>query len=95
VIAAGYPGFGPGDNINLRSGEVSSFFRKSLVDYVEVTQKLLQGASGGPLLDSQGRVAGVIHKGGPLIERDHAVHVDMVFEWFEEIARSAGPPRNT
>ncbi|MDB5527312.1 MAG: hypothetical protein JWR51_415 [Devosia sp.] len=84
VTAVGYPGFGKGDRINVRPGFVASFFVRSAVRYVEVTQKLLQGSSGGPLLDSSGRVIAVIHKGGPLIERDHAIHVDVIAQWVAE-----------
>lgn len=64
VKAYGYPGYGPGDKINVRTGAVSSLPIKSAVQMIEVTQELAQGMSGGPILDAHGEVIGVIHKGG-------------------------------
>ncbi|MBP2460508.1 S1-C subfamily serine protease [Rhizobium sp. PvP014] len=84
VNAAGYPGYGPGDSLNVRSGHVSSFSVKSAVPLIEVTQKLTQGMSGGPVLDKEDRVAGVIHKGGPDEGRDFAVHIDALIAWLGE-----------
>ncbi|WP_247870395.1 MULTISPECIES: reverse transcriptase domain-containing protein [Brucella/Ochrobactrum group] len=81
LIAAGYPGFGPGDKLNIRPGTVSSRPVKSAVNYIEVTQKLAQGMSGGPLLDTDNNVSGVIHKGGALENRDFAVHIGELYLW--------------
>lgn len=84
LTAAGYPGFAPGDGLNVRSGQISSFSVKSGVPLIEVTQKLTQGMSGGPVFDGNDLVAGVIHKGGPEEGRDFAVHVDALTAWLEE-----------
>lgn len=81
LTAAGYPDFGPGDGLNVREGKVSSLPVKSLVKLVEVTQKLTQGMSGGPLLDADGAVVGVIHKGGPREGRDFGVRIDELNAW--------------
>lgn len=83
LTAAGYPGYGPGDSLNVRSGHISSFSVKSAVPLIEVTQKLTQGMSGGPVLDEEDKVAGVIHKGGPEEGRDFAVHIDALTAWLD------------
>jgi RNA-directed DNA polymerase len=87
TTAVGYPG--PGDRINVRPGSISSLPTKRAVPMIEVTQKLTQGMSGGPLLDADGAVAGVIHRGGPSEGRDFAVHIDALTDWLREAAGSA------
>jgi S1-C subfamily serine protease len=84
MTALGYPGWAPGDPLNIRPGSVSALTVKSAVQLIEVTQKLTQGMSGGPLIDANGAVAGIIHKGGPSEGRDFAVHIDMLSEWLKE-----------
>lgn len=84
LTAVGYPGFGPGDSLNIREGKVSSLSVKHGVKLIEVTQKLSQGMSGGPLLHNDNTVAGVIHKGGPGEERDLAIHIKELTEWLTE-----------
>jgi RNA-directed DNA polymerase len=84
MTALGYPSWGPGDRLNIRPGVVSSLTVKSAVQLIEVTQKLTQGMSGGPLLDANGAVAGIIHKGGPNEGRDFAVHIKMLQDWLNE-----------
>ena len=51
---------------------------------IEVTQKLTQGMSGGPLLDLNDTVTGIIHKGGPDEGRDFAVHIKVLEDWLKE-----------
>lgn len=80
VLAAGYPNYGPGDQVNLRSGTVSSLIVRRAVKLMEVTQKLTQGMSGGPILNSEGSVVGIIHKGGPLEGRDFGVRIEVLSE---------------
>ncbi|MCM5555353.1 trypsin-like peptidase domain-containing protein [Pleomorphomonas sp. NRK KF1] len=84
TVALGYPGYGPGDKLNVRSGTVSSLPKKSGVQLVEVTQKIAQGMSGGPLLDAHGNVIGINHKGGPEMARDFAVHIKELTAWLAE-----------
>ncbi|TYL90327.1 hypothetical protein FXB40_32240 [Bradyrhizobium rifense] len=84
MMAVGFPGFGPGDKINVRPGSISSLPTKSAVPMIEVTQKLAQGMSGGPLLDEDGLVAGVNYKGGPSEARDFAVHVSALVDWLSK-----------
>jgi RNA-directed DNA polymerase len=84
MIAVGYPGWAPGDPLNIRPGFVSALTVKSAVQLIEVTQKLTQGMSGGPLLDVNDAVAGIIHKGGPSEGRDFAVHIKVLEDWLKE-----------
>lgn len=82
--AVGYPKWAPGDPLNVRPGVVSTVTTKSAVRLIEVTQKLTQGMSGGPVLDASGAVAGVVHKGGPEEGRDFAIHIDVLNEWLAQ-----------
>jgi RNA-directed DNA polymerase len=84
TTAVGFPSFGPGDKINVRSGSITSLPTKSAVQMIEVTQKLSQGMSGGPLLDEDGAVAGINHKGGPSEARDFAVYVSALIDWLNK-----------
>ena len=78
TTAIGYPGFAPGDGLNVRDGKVSSLATQHGIDLIEVTQKLAQGMSGGPLLNDKDEVIGVTHKGGPSEGRDFAVRIDQI-----------------
>jgi retron-type reverse transcriptase len=82
--AIGYPDWGPGDGLNIRPSVVSSVTRKHGIRLIEVAQKLPQGMSGGPLIDSNNSVVGIIHKGGPDVGRDFAVHIEVLKEWLKE-----------
>jgi len=84
VTALGYPDWAPGDRLNIRPGFVSTLTVKRAVQLIEVTQKLTQGMSGGPLLDANYAVAGIIHKGGPAEGRDFAVHLKELEDWLKE-----------
>ena len=66
TLAAGFPTYGPGDRLNVRKGSISSLMTKSAVQLIEVSQMLGQGMSGGPLMNEDYEVLGVIHKGGPV-----------------------------
>lgn len=94
MTATGYPGFGPGDRLNIRPGAVSSLPMKRGVAMIEVTQKLAQGMSSGPLLDADGHVAGVIHRGGPDEIGDFGIHIDELTEWLASLPLSSdlAPP---
>lgn len=84
MIAVGYPGWAPGDRLNIRPGIVSTLTVKSAVQLIEVAQKLPHGMSGGPLLDANDAVAGIIHKGGPEEGRDFAIHIKILEDWLKE-----------
>jgi len=86
VTAMGYPGYGPGDNLNVRPGTIASLPWKSAVRYIEVTQKLANGMSGGPIVDSSQGVIGVICKGGLGEDRDFAVDIRELNVWLAEEA---------
>lgn len=84
TTAVGYPDWAPGDRLNIRPGVVSTLTVKSAVRLIEVTQKLAQGMSGGPLLDATDAVVGIIHKGGPDEGRDFAIHIEVLEDWLKE-----------
>ena len=84
LTALGYPSFGPGDGINVRSGKVTSLPVKHAVKHIEVEQQLAQGMSGGPVVDADGAVLGVVHKGGPDEARNLAVNIDELYAWLAE-----------
>jgi len=84
MTAVGYPEWAPGDRLNVRPGVVSTLSVKHCVPLIEVTQKLSQGMSGGPLLDANDRVAGIIYKGGPNEGRDFAVNIKVLMDWLKE-----------
>ncbi|WP_198355224.1 trypsin-like peptidase domain-containing protein [Sphingomonas sp. MA1305] len=84
VVAFGYPGFGPGDKINVRGGSVTSLPIKSGVPMIEVSQELAQGMSGGPILDAHGAVVGIVHKGGPEEARQLAIEIGVLLKWLAE-----------
>jgi RNA-directed DNA polymerase len=81
LVAVGYPSFGPGDGLNVRGGKVSSLTTKHGIELIEVTQKLSQGMSGGPLLDEDNAVVGIVHKGGSDQERDFAIKIEVLNLW--------------
>lgn len=88
LVAVGYPGFGPGDGLNVRQGTVSSLTTKHGVKLIEVSQKLAPGMSGGPIIDGNEAAVGVIFKGGPSEPRDFATHVDVLTAWLAEVTSS-------
>ena len=85
TIAAGFPSYGPGDRLNIRPGTISSLTVKHAVKLIEVTQKLSQGMSGGPLMTIEHAVMGVVHKGGPDEPRDFAVTLAMLKDWVKTL----------
>lgn len=81
VVALGYPNFGPGDELNVRPGAVSSTVTKSAIKMIEVNFKLVQGMSGGPIIGANDAVVGVVHKGGPKEPRDFAIAISELDKW--------------
>jgi S1-C subfamily serine protease len=81
VVALGYPGWAPGDKLNTRPGVISAFTKKNGLQLIEVTQMLTQGMSGGPILDTNDWVVGIIHKGGPEEGRNFAIHIEELRAW--------------
>lgn len=84
VTAFGYPGFGPGDKMNVRGGSVTSLPIKRGVQMIEVSQELAQGMSGGPIVDAHDGVVGIIHKGGPEEARQLAISIGVLQKWVAE-----------
>jgi hypothetical protein len=81
IVAMGYPDFGPADKVNFRDGTVSSTTVKSLIKLLEVNFKFIQGMSGGPVIDANDDVVGIIHKGGPKEKRDFAIVIAEFDSW--------------
>jgi RNA-directed DNA polymerase len=81
VTAIGYPDFNPADKVNFRDGTVSSTTTKSLIKLLEVNFKLVQGMSGGPVIDGTDQVVGIVHKGGPDEKRDFAIIIAEMDAW--------------
>lgn len=81
VTALGYPDFSPADRANFRPGTVSSTTTKSAIKLFEVNFKLPQGMSGGPVIDANDGVVGIIHKGGPEVPRDFAIVIAELDKW--------------
>lgn len=75
ILAVGYPLWGFGERLNIRPGEVSLLTVRSGVLLLEVTQQLTQGMSGGPILNAEGEVVGIVHKGGPEEGRQLAIRL--------------------
>lgn len=86
VTALGYPKWGPVDRLNDRPGVITLVTTKSGVRLIEVDQTLTQGMSGGPVIDAQDGVIGIIHKGGPGQGRDFATHIQALNDWLKETA---------
>lgn len=84
VTAFGYPGFGPGDKLNVRGGTVTSLPMKSAIEMIEVSQELAQGMSGGPIVDADDGVVGIVHKGGPEEARQLAIAISVLQKWIIE-----------
>lgn len=81
VASLGYPDWGPGKLINIRGGAISSIFHSSAVQKIDVTQQIMQGMSGGPLVNAAGNVIGVNQKGGPNEGWQLAIHVSELKSW--------------
>jgi RNA-directed DNA polymerase len=84
VAAFGYPHWAPGDRLNHRPGFVSLITPQAGVRKIEVSQMLTQGMSGGPILDANAGVIGIIHKGGPGEGRQLAIHLSVLEQWLKE-----------
>lgn len=63
VTAVGYSHWAPGDRLNHRPGFVSLITPQAGVRKIEVSQ-MTQGMSGGPILDANAGVVGIIHRRG-------------------------------
>lgn len=59
----GYPNHSPGSPIRRESGQIVRQLTKSSVRYLEVTTKIIEGNSGGPVLDENHKVVGIATKG--------------------------------
>ena len=81
VDAFGFPHYHTGDTLNIRNGNITS--RKVLhsVRYIELNQLVVNGMSGGPVLNHDRQVVGIIHKGAYEGGRNLAICVESIREW--------------
>lgn len=90
VIAVGYPGGGPA---TVASGSVVSLVEGELLgepaDVIRVDAEIRQGNSGGPLLDEDGRVVGVVFALDVNSGDGLAVPVDTLLERLDTASLSA------
>ncbi len=84
VTALGYPDINKGDQLNVRSGSVTSLPMRGIYQMVEVSQELAQGMSGGAIVNSQDQVVGIVHRGGPQEARQIAIAIDVLQKWAAE-----------
>lgn len=82
--AYGYTDYQKGDPVTSSVGEISHLNVRSTVKFLNLSFKVGQGMSGGPVVDDYARVIGMIHKGGPDELRDYAVVIDEVFSLASE-----------
>jgi S1-C subfamily serine protease len=91
VIAVGYPGGGPA---TVSTGEVVSLIEGELLDepadVIRVDAEIRQGNSGGPLLDEDGHVVGVVFALDVTSGDGLAVPVDTLLQRID--ARDLSPP---
>ncbi|NIZ01930.1 trypsin-like peptidase domain-containing protein [Thalassospira lucentensis] len=76
------------DGITERLGTISSLKTRSGLKLVEVTQTLPPGMSGGPILNDDGQVIGVKHKGGPTEGRNFAIAINELCDWHKELSKA-------
>jgi len=63
IALVGWPQFHPSHSISVKHGTISSTLTKSTITYCETTAQIIQGNSGGPLLDSNNNVIGIASSG--------------------------------
>lgn len=83
-FVCGYPGFGPGDSVTRRPGTVSSVYTKSAVSRFDSTARFSGGMSGGPIVDSEFNVNGLVYKGGVGEERDIGTPSSEILKFLKE-----------
>jgi len=76
VVALGYPDFTLGDGMNERPSNIVGVSTVSGVKKIEIGSLIVQGMSGGPLINTRNEVNGIIVKGGPSETRQFTVAVE-------------------
>lgn len=61
VLVTGYPAGNDINNLMLSTGVICAFRRIESVDYIQSNAKIYAGSSGGPMLNSQGEIIGIIN----------------------------------
>lgn len=87
AILIGYPNWSPGRHANHVNTVVLSRFPRSGLSRVEISQNIRQGNSGGPLVDSQYRLAGVAQQGATQqAGNDECLCVSEVDAWLKNLS---------
>jgi hypothetical protein len=73
IVVAGFPNYNPGDTGILFPGIVGGFRKYHGVRRPLINAPIVQGNSGGPVLDSKGRVVGVAVKGAEHVDKVNTV----------------------
>jgi S1-C subfamily serine protease len=75
ILIGGFPNFRLGDTATLAQGRVVSHRMISMVRRALVDAPIVTGASGGPVVDGQGRVVGVAVTGAPSMAQRYATEM--------------------
>lgn len=75
IIAMGFPGYGPGDQLSKRRGNIVGMATKHGVKLIEVSATLPSGISGGPVVNDRYQVIAIAQRGGNQEQKQLAVDV--------------------
>lgn len=84
ITALGFPDFGPGDSLAERPGHIVGRATKGGVKLIEVSSILSDGLSGGPIVNDRNEVLAIIHKGGPLENKQLGIDISEVVKLASE-----------
>jgi S1-C subfamily serine protease len=63
VFACGFPNWSPGKELIKRKSEVEQIYPRSGFEILQMSADFVKGMSGGPVVDKDMKVIGIIHKG--------------------------------
>lgn len=63
ITLVGWPKFTPGDTIAIKKGHIYATNVKSTINRFYITEQIIEGNSGGPVLDNQNNVIGIAARG--------------------------------
>jgi RNA-directed DNA polymerase len=84
IIALGFPGYGPGDQLGMRRGHIIGRATKHGVKLIEVSATLSAGISGGPIVNNRYQVIGIAHRGGQQEHKQLAVEISELLQLARE-----------
>lgn len=77
VVLGGFPHYGPGDSATIKEGHIIGFTGASrirLIPHITIDAPIISGNSGGPLVNSKGRVIGIAARGAGDDEEAERTH---------------------